>query len=260
MSAQDSLRNESVKFSRLLIELDCIFDTRLAVLTQLGDEVLSNNFNKDYYTRESDTFKGIGYEEFRSKYNARDKVTLKHALVTPLLSLVNDFVKATMDNVNNSPFHMKPAVLVNTYPYVLTTDEEAIIVQAIVQVTKGLCDIECVNLSPEKLTPLYLKLNLTIAIMYDYETWLETHALSGAWGRTTAPDVTVIAPMVSTIEQTRPVADFVDAFETLAAQAAPFVCLKFFPIEHFSLVIKPESFIEVNESLKTESKTTDMVQ
>lgn len=238
------------KASRLLIELDCLFDTRLGVLASMGDDALKAALNSNYYNRVSDYFPGIDYDTFKENYSKRDKRTLFNSIVTPIGRFAKEFALATLDNVNNSPFHYQPEIIVNMYPYVLTPDEQTLIVKGVKELTSGLCNIECVFLSPEKLTPLYLKLNLSILVMYEYDKWLEVHAQSNEWKKHTAPDVTLIAPMISMIKTERSSSSLEEAFVEMQKTVAPFVNLKLFPIEKFCLSLKPEHFQRYTESLK----------
>jgi hypothetical protein len=230
------------KPSRLFVELDALLDTRLGTLMIMGDKEVEAAFKHGYYDRFSDYFEGVDYEAFKDIYKNRDKRILKSSLMTPIGRLIKDFVLTTLHNVNNTPFHLKPVVLVNLYPYNLTDNEANNIIQGLVSLTLGLCDIETVSLSPAQLTPLYLKSNLAIVIMYEYDTWLEEHAKTEAWKKHTAPDVTVLAPNISMTKLKSLPHDFNDHLDAMQEVAAPFVNLKLIAIENFCLSLKPKDF------------------
>lgn len=248
MSEPNVQADDALKASRFLIEIDTLFDTRLAVLASMGEDALTAAASQGYYERQSDYFVGVDYERFKSLYAARDKSILKDAIITPIANMAKEFATATLHNVNNSPFHYKPEILLNIYPYDLTENEIALMIKGLSSVTMGLCDIIAVNLSPVQLSPLYLKLNLAMMAIYEYDKWLEANSVNGAWKKHTAPDVTVIAPRISMIKMLKPFPKGEDPFEAMQQQAKPFIDLKLVPIEHFSIALKPEQFAKANET------------
>lgn len=241
----------TVKHSRVMMELDCLFDMRLAALAELGDDALASALRGDYYDRLSDNFDGVDYDAFKAIYDNRHKGLLKNAVITKISSFLKEFALGTMSNVNNGPFHMRPSILINCYPYKLLEDELRFIVLGVKQITGGICDIECVSISPQDLTPLYVKINLSTLIIYEYDKWLEAHAVTGDWKKHTAPDVTVLAPRISMLKDVKKSALKDEVFDLVERQCAPFVGLKLLPAEHFSLALKPEHFENVRKEKKT---------
>jgi len=248
----DKKQQQKVKYSRVMIELDCLFDMRLAALARMGDDALINAFKSGYYERLSDNFEGVDYDTFKSIYDNRDKSLLKDAVITKISGFLKEFILGTFSNTNNGPFHMTPSILVNCYPYQLEDSEVAMIVLGVKQLTAGLCDIECVSISPEQLTPMYVKINLSTLIIYEYDKWLEIHALTGEWRNHTAPEVTVLAPRISMIKGIKNSAIKDEAFAMVEKQCAPFINLKLLGSEHFSLALKPEHFERARESVNKE--------
>lgn len=241
-----------VKHSRVMIELDCLFDMRLAALAKMGDETLINVFRSGYYSRLSDNFEGVDYDTFKEIYDKRDKSLLKDAVITKISGFLKEFVLGTFSNTNNGPFHMTPSILVNCYPYKLEDSEVSLIISGVKKLTGGLCDIECVSISPEQLTPLYVKVNLSVLILYEYDKWLEIHAVSGEWRKHTAPEVTVIAPRVSMVKGVKDRVIKDEVFDMVEKQCGPFINLKLLPSEHFSLALKPEHFQKARELAEQE--------
>lgn len=249
MSASQSLQDDHRKPSRLFIELDTLFDTRLAVLATMENNALEKAFKHGYYDRQSDSFPDVDYEVFKALYAKRDKSILKEAIITPVSMIARDFAVSTLNNVNNSPFHYKPVLMINIYPYKLEEEEISVIMSGARAMTKELCDIEIVDMSPVQLTPLYLKLNLAMVAIYEYDKWLEIHAVTEAWKKHTAPDVTVLAPRIAMKKLDHPLPRDIDPFNEMQKQAAPFVDLKLIAIENFSLMLKPEDFLKAKEKL-----------
>jgi hypothetical protein len=238
------------KPTRLLIDLDALFDTRLVVLSEMEGDALTAALKHGYHERVSDSFPGVDFNDFKERYKKRDKRTLAKAFVTPLINLIKEFAIESLRNVNNTPFHNKPIVVINEYPYKLLSAEAAEIVNGVRHMTNGMCDIETVYLEPAQLTPLYVKLNLALMIMYDYEDWLEIHAVNGNWKKHTAPDVTLLVPMMSKLDVTQVSKNMHDNFLEIQKAVAPFVDLKFINTENFSLVLKAEHFHKANQAIK----------
>lgn len=245
MNLLDKENSETNKSSRLMIELDCLLDTRISLLMQMNNIAGKQALLSYYHDRTSDNFDGVSFKDFQEAYRNRNKSVLKNTMITPMGKLCKDFAVATLDNVNNSPFHYKPVIMVNIFPYVLSNEECSILINSVRAITSDLADIEIVSLSYEKLTPLYLKLNLSTLILYKYDDWLEIHAKSGKWNEVTAPDVTVIAPMISMIEQNRNTPLKMEAFESMQDISRPFVDLKYLPISMFSMVVTPADIANI---------------
>lgn len=235
------------QYSRMLVDLDTIFDTRMATLAIMGQEHLKSALSGNYHDRTSDNFKGVDYDTFKEFYAKRDKSYLKYAVMTPVVKLAHDFAMTTMDNVNNSPFHYKPVIMLNVYPYVLSEQEIGVLTKAMAAATKGIADIEIVNMTYQELTPLYLKLNLSIMTVYEYDKWFEVHSVSDAWMKYTAPDVTVLAPRISMVKEQKSPELMEEAFETFQDVARPFVDFKFLSSELFSCALHKSDFDAVRK-------------
>lgn len=228
-----------MKTSAILVELDVILDTRMATLNRMGEQAVANALKAGYHDRPFDFFPGVDEAEFKRLYDARDKVTLAQALVTPICQLVREFVAKTLDNVHNSPFHYHPKIVLNIHPYKLTEGEINVMIKTLRGLTLGAADIEVIDKSYAELTPLYVKNYLSTMVLYQYDQWLEAHSASGAFKQVTAPDVTLLAPAIYFKKpDKKPKADE-DPFAAMMQLASPFIGLVLMPIEKFSMVLKP---------------------
>lgn len=238
------MTSEEIKKTRLLVDLDSIFDTRLGTLLQMGDDKAQAAIDHGYHDRISDSWPGVDFQEFKERYKKRDKVTLKHSLVTPMLSLAKEFALQILNNINNTPFHSVPILLLNIYPYALSDEEVKVIAAGVKAGTMGLCEIQIVNMSPEEITPLYVKLNLALLAIYDYDEWLDLHAVNGNWKSCRAPDVTLLAPMIAKTDVKHASNSVQEGFAEMQKMTAPFIDLKLLHIENFSLVLRASDFKE----------------
>lgn len=222
-----------ISYSSLLIELDCLFDTRLGALMLMGEETLKHALPQ-YFQRPIDYFKDINNNQFLHLYANRDKEVLKNTGITQFKNFIEEFVSKTNQQVMNSPFHYKPKIVINIHPYVLDEEEIKVIILGVKTFTKGHADIEVVDMPYEALTPSFLKANISIIILYEYYKWLDIHSASKAFKRTTCPEVTMMGPAIY-FKKPSKIED--EPFSDVEKLAAPFIGLKLLPVEFFSVLV-----------------------
>lgn len=234
---------EQVKYSGFFIELDVIFDTRLATLFSISEDAVKLAFDTGYHTRYNDDFKGIEIADYNKAYELRDKHILKNAVATPIMKFLQEFVITTTHQISTSPFHLYPKVIINTYPYKLTTVEEHVIIASMVGITRGDCDVELVHMPYEEITPAYVNDYVSVMVMYEYYKWLEIHSANGNLKVTSCPNVGLIGPAIffkapdkqrlKSCEKIK-----MTPFEAMEKIAAPLIGLQLLPIEYFSIALK----------------------
>ncbi len=238
--------------SRLFVEFDAIFDTRAATIYSYGEQAVLDNINEKYFIRIIDRFKNIDYDDFKNRYAARDKRAIFNSVTTPVLYMVSDFVESTIVNSINSPDKMIPEIIINTYPYVLSEEEIKLIQETLVNYTKGYAEIVFVHMAISEITPMYVRDNLSILILYDYPVWLETHSATGDLNKITAPSTTLIGPEIFYIDPDPSIVRMADSskiniFRAMEDYTSPFINLKLLPIYIFSMAIKYEG-VKPNKS------------
>lgn len=212
----------------------------MAVLLEMGDTAVKAALDNDYYHRPIDRFPGIDNDEFQRRYKERNKSILKSAITTSVGHMVEEYVRKTHQNTVNSPFHYDPKVIVNVYPYELTESEEVVIVKSIKAMTKGLADVQLVRMSPSQITPSYLKQEVSMVVMYEYDKWLEAQTVLKNFEKHTCPQVTLIAPAISFKTPDKSTKFTTDPFVEMERLVRPFIGLVLMDIELFSLVVKLE--------------------
>lgn len=229
---------EKPKPSCLLIELDALFDTRMSTLWSIDTDIAAVAIAQGYHDRPFDVFPGLEDKVFKEKYANRNKSTLKGALITPMASFINEFTVQTLKNINNTPFHYTPTILVNIHPYKLTEEEIAVVIAGVRALTHNLATIEVVDMSYNEITPMYAKLNLSVMVLYEYDKWLDVHSSKGEW-KTTCPEVTMLAPRIYMKQPSaKPDLDEEDPFELMMKVTSLFINLVLLPIDQFSMVMK----------------------
>ncbi len=232
--------NQELELSTMLVELDCLLDTRLSLLSELDDEKLRKVLDM-YHKRDIDQFPFYSFNRFKENYDKRDKSVLNNALITPVMFLIQEFVKKTLLQIINSPFHLKPKVIINIHPYELTEEEINDIIKLIVIKTNKECDVEVISRGVDRLTVGYVKENISIMVMYKYYEWIEFHSKNKAFEKLTCPDINLFGPAIYFLPK-QPRSDIKeDPFTSMEELAKPLIGLKLFPVEYFSFIkIKPQ--------------------
>ena len=226
--------------SNLLIELDCIFDTRLAVLASMGEETLEIALKADYHERYGDIFIGVDNAKFKELYDNRTKEILSVATMTPMAALMREFSIKTTQNILNGPFHYQPLITVNVWPYKLTKDECKIISDGVYAICNSLAEVDVVDMPYEDITPSYVKHNVAVYVAYEYYKWLEVHSTTEAFKTTICPDVTMLGPAIYFKLPEKPLRPGDNPFESMEKLASMFIGLQLLPASEFSTVFRPK--------------------
>lgn len=230
-----------------MITLDALLDTRFGTLLQhYEDESVMEIMKAGYMYRLADQFDDITIDEFKALYAKRDRETLRNSPPTPMVMLVKEFVSNTLVQNMGSPFHYKPKIYVNVYPYDLVQSEINNIIEAAVLATEQSCDVEAVRMSDEELTPAWVKDNLSILVHYNYLQWIETHCKNKNFEKITCPEVGLLGPMIyydklpSKLEMDEYVKNGFSPFDDVEEAGRPFIGVKLYPLEHFSFSVPPD--------------------
>ena len=229
-----------IEYSTILIELDALLDTRLALLASLGDTYLDHALSNDYYhNRISDKFGDLSIERFYELYGKRDKSILKEAFITPMGVLLKEFAFSTLKQILNTPYHYQPKILLNIYPYDLNEDEIEIIIRALINVTLNKADIQVINTPYEDITPSYVKKHISSMILYNCYKWIETHSENGKFKKTICPEVCLLGPAIyfKSYHSNNP-NEALKSFEAMQTLMEPLINLRLIPVENFSIVLK----------------------
>lgn len=228
--------SDKLQYSTLLLELDVLLDTRLAILASMPEDALKQALSKDYHNRLIDRFVGVNNELFTKLYEQRDKKVLANALVTPIARMLKEFAQKTLKQIITTPFHYQPKIILNIYPYKLEEQEITVLINSIVTITSGLADVEVIDKSYEELTPGYLKKNVAIIVLYEYYKWIEAHSASNILRKSRCPEVTMLGPKIYFKVPEKADYDVEEAFQEMEEWVGPFIGLKLMPIENFSFV------------------------
>jgi len=234
--------------SGIYISLDALLDTRLGTLAKMGGtELVMQVLSANYHSRESDKFPGVNMDLFQALYANRDVHTLALSTITEVVGLLREIVASLMKQAVVRPFHEGVRIVLNTYPYQLTEEDQKQVMTMLAVKMSGFSQVEIpfkletVFLSDSELTPQYCKSNFSAMLMYDYENWLQLH--QEMLLRQPMPEVTLYAPamyhvQVPTEEQVREMkAQFSwTPFEAIEKAVRGGVFLQLLPSAVFSII------------------------
>lgn len=186
--------SQAQQLSTFYAELDCLLDTRLSMIYEYGEKAVEVALQEGYLTRLIDNFNNIDTEAYNYAYAHRTKSILKNAVVTPIIPMMRDFAIKTVQTAINSPFKLKPNIIVNAYPYTFTPEEEEVLIITLANAMGNVCDIRLMYAPMEDIKPEWIKNTCAVAVMYRYMDWVEHHASQGHFNECICPDVTLIGP------------------------------------------------------------------
>lgn len=193
------MNKEPAKPFGIYLDLDTLLDTRYATLVKLDPVKALLLLEKDedsYFGRDTDIFKDFDIETFNKAYSERDKETLERSSVTNIIFTLQEMVAELLDKTSNNPFFEGIKVFVNTHPYDIDGEELFQLKDAIMQYTFDKVEVSMVDMSLKEVSPKWIKSNVMIMFLYDFDYWLAEHI--GNLVTTKIPEVTMIVPGIFT--------------------------------------------------------------
>ena len=165
---------------RILVELDCLLDTRLGVVSQLNEDAAVKLLELDYWSRKSDDFEKmtggmITNNDFKEAYKKRDIETLKRSRSTALPYALATMTTGLDAMAANTPLIERPTLTINTHPYKLDDDEREAIAAAVTTFVGVDVKLDFASIPLELLSPSVLKNSWEAVILYEFDRWLNTH-------------------------------------------------------------------------------------
>lgn len=178
----------------IYLDLDCLYDTRLAVLEEIDPELAIAALEADYNTREEDIFPHLTKEAFRSVYNVRNITTLEKAMVSNCLLILKSFIDESQKEIGKTPFNTQTEVYLNVFPFNIDYQTAVSMVLPLQRMCGHTVKVEIVNWTAEKLTPAFIRSKIDLMLMYDYGPWLDAHASNGNFKKNQIPDKMLYVP------------------------------------------------------------------
>lgn len=237
------MATKTKRIDAILVELDVLLDTRLGTLARLSPQAAEDVLiNGKYHIRQSDRFLGVDHEQYKELYKNRDVVTLAHSQVTNALEWIRRLRGVLADHAIERPYNDGTKIVVNHYPYQLTSEEQEEMVKAIGAWLNYELPVELVSIRTEDLTPQHCKSSYAMMMIYDFEVWMEIHA--SAFEQVRLPEVPLFAPAIyfnkepSAKELEKAVKEAGHPMRALELLASPLIDLKLIDVKFFSILQK----------------------
>lgn len=219
----------------MYMDLDSLFDTRLATLYKLNPEKLMTAMHAGYFERTFDKFEGYDQEAYLEAWKNRDVNTIAQAGTTELIKAVNFFAEKTLLARVGTPLRKQPKLELNLHPYVLPEVAVSAIVLGLRAATKDLIDIQIIDRPLIQITPEYVKSNYAMMVMYEYWDWLEIHAENKNFLSVRCPNVALIGPAIVRSEEAWEEVKNSNVFEAIEQYSSVFIKLSLYPISSYCL-------------------------
>lgn len=155
---------------KILIELDCLLDTRIGTVASISQELATSVLNNGYHERHEDKYPDVVPEQFKTLYAQRNLDTLKMSTITTFMPLLRHLCNLIEEEAISRPYHSGPEVTVNLYPYELSAEDSKAILGAISKWLGHKVPISLVRYAPSELRPIYCK-DYSLIVMYNPTDW-----------------------------------------------------------------------------------------
>ncbi len=248
----------------IYVELDVLLDTRLSTLFLVHESLVGKVLDTGYHSRWEDSFidahPALTKDQFKKLYESRDNEVLHNASFTKALHVLRDAVKKLQHQRMETPYSTAIRIEVNTYPYVLSNEEEAALARVLIHYTAGVSDLEFIRKSDEELTPQYCERNYSLMMRYHWGEWLDHHAKTGALKRTPLTHVVILVPQLffaklPTQEQEKlMLKGKLDPFKDVEVYVASVAGIKVMPVDIYSLDLESKWMPWVVQAAQTEQE------
>lgn len=172
---------EPVSKQVVLVDIDMLMDTRLAILGDMNFKWVETHLNGKYRYRLSDHWgdlgEGIDQEAYDAAYANRDNLTLSRARLTNMVGMLSGLVRSYEDEIMSGHSQLREIIVViNFYPYELSDEEKHRFLQCLTEFIGSIATLRAVDEPPEALSITYMKYKgYTQLVLYDFNQWLNIH-------------------------------------------------------------------------------------
>lgn len=164
----------------ILVDLDAILDTRLGTLGVLDEGIGKKmSLSRLYVERETDVFSKIDPNVDDSKYNdlylKRNENTLRLSVMTDIPYQLGIGLRSLIPQVNNGLIDGNIEIVINTYPYKLSSDIKRLIARGVKMYIEDPVRVVSKYIDVYALTPNSIKDTYDEWYAYDIDQWLAIH-------------------------------------------------------------------------------------
>ena len=167
---------ESGFTQRILVDIDCLFDTRLGWLSVHHPAELAKLVPQAYYNRFTDTWAEIiGVKDYHARFAKRGSEALKAAKPTVFFDVLGARLEAMLLQIQlQSPLE-RPTLTINMYPYDLDAQEFDEFRSLFADVY-DMVNVDLIYESPKAMTPSKLKGRWDAYALWDWFEWIKLNA------------------------------------------------------------------------------------
>lgn len=224
----------------VLIDIDCLLDTRLGLFHQAFPSAFKKLDLTSYCDRNHNRLWelfGISKKRWDKRWRERTVAAMESCQPTTLLFNLKPIIVNKYIDGKTSPVHDPLHLYINIYPYRLSDEERVEVVNAVREWTMEDIDIETVYLAPRKMTPSIIKERYQSIFMLDFVSWMETHGPELADARMPCVMFNVPAFVHDDNKELMSAADreSIDPFKLTQQSLAEYLSLELLSPELFSL-------------------------
>lgn len=186
-----------MKHHKLLIPLDCLFDTYLGVVDALYPKTIISLLSDGYFGRVHNKLsafnKNIDDLAVAKRWSNRDIEILRNSKRSALVSVLMKYFTDVNNSNEENPLANIYTVVINTWPYDLANQELVELFSLLIDLF-NIGDIKRVHVAMADLTPEYIKeKQYTKFFLYDWNEWHYHHKL--ALQKCKIPKITCVFPL-----------------------------------------------------------------
>ncbi len=226
--------------SNYLLDIDSLFDTRLGVLSLLGDEAVDSLTHENYAKREDEATL-LAIPGFKERWETRDKEVLQASQVSKFFATAMQLILDDVHDVTVALPNRKFFLYINTYPYVLNEVEKEDLILMITMQLHGRVKVSVRSFSLTALSPKTIAANcFGLVAIYEFEKWVKLHI--DALYQLSLREVVVVAPALKeldarTIEEPNEIMvqllERYTKWECLELALMEILALKYYPIAEY---------------------------
>ncbi len=191
-----SKKHKDENLHSIYVSLDCLLDTRLGTLALVNEDLVEAVIKNNYLVREEENFPPLKKQTFLDLYKTRDKEVLKLSPLTLCCEMVSDMALGILTKAVDTPYFTGVEIVINTYPYKLTQEEEKDLLTSFVILTNKFICIRLINVSVEDLKPDWCCKSFACMVMYNYDEWLEYHVVNKNFQNIKSAEMVVYGPKI----------------------------------------------------------------
>lgn len=229
---------------KILVDLDCILDTRLGVAETLQPGLVNILLGNDWAQRTRDNIiwelGNFTEAEYKEAYGRRDYKVLAKSLRTGVPSFIDHELTEFTFTQDVDKGEISYAVNVNIFPYLLSKAEADELIRTVLIMIPSVSKVDLYSIDPRGLTGDWLvNAGYTHYYTYDINSWLKRHSQKVIMSP--VPRLSVIGPRLRENEldelsdKEKELAMTISPWESMEQSFSLYLMLRYIDVAHFCL-------------------------